>query len=86
MIALSLLDCENGKLFPLSAALQTNIWPAGGRRIKDKDINGGRGAMRGQRGPMWGLEGPQQGHGGSYFPGIQSQQGTKGGSQKDFSV
>lgn len=41
----------------LSEALQTNIWPAGGRRIKDKDINRGRGATRGQRGPIWVLKG-----------------------------
>lgn len=43
--------------FSLSAALRTNIWPAGGRRIKDKDIS--RGHER-PKGPMWDLEGPQR--------------------------
>lgn len=56
------------KAFSLSAALQANIWPASGRRMKDKDINRGQGATRGQKGPMRGLEGPQRGHRGSFFP------------------
>lgn len=74
------------EVFSLSAAVQTNIWPACGRTIKDEDINRGRGATRGQRGTMWGLEVPQKGHRGSYFHGIQSQQGTKGALEKDLSV
>lgn len=36
-----------------------NIWSAGGRGMKDKDTNRGKGATRGQRGPM---RGPLTGH------------------------
>lgn len=70
------------KAFSLSAALQMNIWPAGGRvggGIKDKDINRGRGATRGQRGPCGAFEGHRR----SFF--FQSQQETKGGQEKDLS-
>lgn len=31
-----------------------NIWPAGGRRMKDKDTNKAKGAMKGQKGRSWG--------------------------------